>query len=200
MLLYSYESTFDVAMAKECLKEIDEILKVVDYEYCFVGGTLLGCIRHGCLMKWDDDIDLLLSERDINAILASDLFQKHGYEVNKYEVNGLHFNWFVQLLKNKIMVDLWPWKVMANNTGKIVIATVVGCFDFETTWPYRLIPFEGGTYPIPQDPIHYLDNTLNGSDWRHLVVKRVDGHDGAITRSESFAGPIHFATLTEFGQ
>ncbi len=42
----------------DMLVEVDRICKKYDIKYCIIGGTLLGCIRHGGYIPWDDDADL----------------------------------------------------------------------------------------------------------------------------------------------
>lgn len=44
------------------LDVVDELLNWLDVPYSIIGGTLLGAVRHGGLIPWDDDADIAIPE------------------------------------------------------------------------------------------------------------------------------------------
>ncbi|MBD5854209.1 LicD family protein [Lactococcus lactis] len=54
----------------QLVKFIDEICRTNDIEYSLAGGSLLGAIRHGGYIPWDDDIDLMLTRPNYNKLMT----------------------------------------------------------------------------------------------------------------------------------
>lgn len=49
---------------KELIAEVDRICKKCGIHYNMVGGTMLGAIRHGDYIPWDDDADIGFLRRE----------------------------------------------------------------------------------------------------------------------------------------
>lgn len=52
------------------LKEFDEWMRTKNIEYSIFGGTLLGAVRHGNIIPWDDDIDICLDRHSYNRFIS----------------------------------------------------------------------------------------------------------------------------------
>ena len=53
----------------ETLESIHKICEEQNIRYSLAGGTLLGAIRHGGFIPWDDDIDLIMPRPDYNKLI-----------------------------------------------------------------------------------------------------------------------------------
>lgn len=73
----------------EILDEIDRICRKNNINYCLVGGTLLGAVRHGGFIPWDDDLDVAMPRNDYEKFIdvckneLSDDFYLHSIETDK---------------------------------------------------------------------------------------------------------------------
>ena len=53
----------------ELLRFIDNVCKKYEIDYWIADGTLLGAVRHGGFIPWDDDIDLAMMREDYNKLI-----------------------------------------------------------------------------------------------------------------------------------
>ena len=109
----------------EILKEIDRICRANNIQYYLYGGTLLGAVRDGKIIPWDDDMDLVMYRKDYDRFLEvcktqlkeqyalQTCFNDPGYPMlfAKIRKNGTFIReekWDRQLLHNGIYVDILP--------------------------------------------------------------------------------------------
>lgn len=100
---------------------LEETIKFFDknnIKYYLWGGTLLGAVRHGGFIPWDDDIDIIVPRPDYNKFI--ELMKKNNsmienkYEVIAFELNNSSFPFCKIINKNIILncdhpIDKYLW-------------------------------------------------------------------------------------------
>ena len=129
------------------LSEIDRICKKYNIPYYADGGTLLGAVRDGQFIAWDDDIDIMMLRKDYNRFVQ--IAQKELPE-------ELSFN---SLEVNKDCEEL------AASVGKQVVG-----FGAELLRKYHEYPYAGSVDIFIVDE---LENDSELEEHRSLVLKRI---------------------------
>ncbi len=57
------------ALEVDILSKFDDFCTKHNLKYCLTGGSLLGAVRHGGIIPWDDDIDIGMFRPDYNRLL-----------------------------------------------------------------------------------------------------------------------------------
>lgn len=76
----THESKLLWAVILDLMVEFDRVCKLYKIQYCIDGGSLLGAVRHGGFIPWDNDADVVMlrSEYDRLCKIAPQAFQ-HPY-------------------------------------------------------------------------------------------------------------------------
>lgn len=86
----------------EMLKEVDRICKKHNLQYYLSGGTLLGAVRHGGFIPWDDDLDIFLVRKDYDKlaqVMDKELDKRMFYQ-DWHKEKGYPYN-FAKIRMNK---------------------------------------------------------------------------------------------------
>ena len=115
------------------LCEFDKVCKQLGVNYTLSSGTLLGAVRHGGFIPWDDDIDVAMLRKDYNKFIAEgqELLSKHlfiqTYETDKNyplnfgkirDVSTVLIEYSTQNLKmkNGVYIDIFPIDRVSTNS------------------------------------------------------------------------------------
>ncbi len=77
-------------LALRLLIEMDKICKENDINYWIMGGTIIGSVRHGGFIPWDDDVDIGMMRKDYDKLKKA-LEESDKLEILEfYNFNGLY--------------------------------------------------------------------------------------------------------------
>jgi hypothetical protein len=148
----------------KCFKimcEIDDICKKHNVKYYLSEGTALGIYRDGDLIKWDDDIDIALKQKQYNIFIKKcipELVNK-GYYLLYLFHNALGIN-YLSFLKEGQIIDVENVKI-----GNKCASKVGGLCDELLPHIQKLTKKEwrGRKFPVPEESYYVY---LYGKNWR----------------------------------
>lgn len=85
------------------LEYFDAYCKQENIKYSLSGGTLLGAIRHGGFIPWDDDIDILMLRQEYEK-LCRVVKEKNNFKyfLQNYETDNNYLNNFAKIVNTEI--------------------------------------------------------------------------------------------------
>lgn len=165
----------------QMLKDITKILENNGIIYSIDGGTLLGAVRHGGLIPWDDDIDLFILQQDeVKLNRLQKVFNAKGYAI--IERNSTY-----KIYKRHFMQDNHPYPAVDifvaysnSDTRRIEYYKLLNkkqfpyyLHEYDNCFPLKRYQFGSLKVYGPADPVDYL-NRVYGKDWAekiHITTK-----------------------------
>lgn len=171
---YSVFQPEEFLQVKEILSYLSTIGKEEKIKIFLHAGTLLGYIRHRKIMDWDDDVDLMIDSKDLDALerrIKSDnlyeyskclwkktnqvyykIWKKGGFKVEGYEYTFPFVDIWILYSSKKIN------KGETNDGYK---------FDYDTYYPLKKISFEDNHFYSPNKSFTILDTMYEG--WKEKI-------------------------------
>jgi hypothetical protein len=165
------------------LKVTHDILTKANIPYWAVGGTLLGAVRHGGLIPWDDDGDICVMEEDVprlRKLVAT--FASNGLELSDDQEDDEDVRcqkiknacgWYVNPIKSKGVVLGTDIFIMKRRGNKIMYMDPQwhgdqgnkNCYFLkDQLFPLQPMRFGNFFIMVPNNPIEHL-NRCYGDDW-----------------------------------
>lgn len=114
-------------IALDALIEFDRICRKHEINYALYGGTLLGAIRHGGFIPWDDDVDVVVMRSDYDRLIEicrTELRPQYFWQSHRTE-NG----WY--RLYSKIRVNNTVFRELAHNQHDIHHGVYIDIFPLD---------------------------------------------------------------------
>ena len=167
----------------QMLYDVQRILGHHGAECVANGGTLLGAVRNGGIIPWDDDADVTVHWRDRHKLKrAAPELKRCGYELHK-----TFFGFKVCLASRKRVPGYewsWPFVDIFFHLERDDGRTVLMYKQVRDVWPnhyflpgefypLREAPFHGMTIKVPNKPRPYLSRAY-GRDWATVGYRTYD--------------------------
>lgn len=163
----------DLKLARLLLADVCALLYDNAIDFFISEGTLLGYVRHGQIMPWDDDIDMSISACDIPQLL--DIINGHDnlkvikryWGKNKVEYYKIWYSDSKNIEGYPYgfpFIDIWCF----DRLEEYIIYNFGSKFPIEAVYPTQKANFERTEVNIPKDSLKYLD--MKYKDWRERIV------------------------------
>ena len=152
---YQVLSQNEVNDMYEMFKHLVYNLDKYAIKYCCTDGTLLGAVRHGGLIPWDDDCDIAIESKDLPLMLhLKYIFESNG----KYRF--VRVGKYIKLKKDNIWIDIFLLDegVFPQKHFKEL------SFTTEEYKPFKKIKYGDIDVSVPNLYEEYLDRIFEG--WR----------------------------------
>lgn len=155
------------------LKTITDIFDSHNVIYWIDGGTILGAVRHGCIIPWDDDVDICILESDYDKLeeIAEQVLPL-GFEIirhwdlYKFRFAGREYP-FVD-----IFLNVKDGSRYTLNSEKMLAYWPNEYFEFNELFPLKKYKFGDHYYSGPNYPLDYLDRMY--LLWEFLGIQSYD--------------------------
>jgi len=182
-------SSRDRRVVRRMLAAVDAVLTKARIPYALAYGTLLGCVRHGGLIPWDDDVDVCIDERSLLRFMSLRReLEQRGYGLADwwggqkiYALDGKPIPIGGTRLRGYRwpFVDVFPFRVRGDEVHIPIGRQTYYTCSREEMFPFKRAPFEDLRLLVPSCPDVHLDTCYPGwriecvsPDWCHKQERR----------------------------
>ena len=190
------------SIAVELLRKTVEILDALGIDYFLISGTLLGMVRHGGFIPWDDDIDLIvhgdvLGKLDsiVESYKTDICVMKDRHHMVRFcfsdvgiKLDGSASKYWEDRILNPggfckwPFIDLFVYQVL-DSDGLVASNEHSGKYldffnynwDYQHFYPAKIASFMGIDTKIPRDPGYFLESNY-GSDYMSVFKSSFYAH------------------------
>ena len=169
------------------MKTTHDIFTKHKIKYWISAGSLLGSVRHGGLIPWDDDGDICMMIDQVPKLKKLiNVFDRHGYELNQSTDNdGIKCSddcdWYINKKPDSLGCDILIMtpdnRKSSLKNNKITTITYANMYwknasnggqkcSFDINHVYPLVPIRFGNFFMygPSNPVEHL-NRCYGDNW-----------------------------------
>ncbi len=170
----------------ELMVILDKVCDRLHMEYWIEGGTLLGAVRDGSLIPWDDDADVSMKVEDCTKLYEqhNDMLKREfGVEVVWYGgIFGVDIYKLRFVGKVKYWVDIFPRRLDTSTgrydiVGKSKEIWPTAYFEKESLDGYEMYTIGARRFRGPKNPTLYLERVY-GDDWKTPKVTHFHTQEG----------------------
>ena len=183
----------EMTVAETVLKEAKQILDELGIVFFLRHGTCLGAIREGCLIAWDDDLDIG------SVIGLHGLTEERAYEaIDRFSLKGFapdviisEIGICIEMKQYGVPIDWNCYRIIGDSIYQYPVVQIpVGLHT-----DLKEIKFLGETFLVPNPPGDYL-RLRYGSDWR--VPKEFGEFESTVLEltDQSIIPPEHRRTMS----
>lgn len=123
------------AVEMQILREIDRICQKHDIKYFLAGGTLLGAVRNGASIPWDDDFDIGFLRKDFDRFRKACDEELDGRFVHSCHYNGTNSHYMV----DKIRMRNTYFSTRYSSIHAVEDGVFIDCLVYDATFENRLL-------------------------------------------------------------
>jgi phosphorylcholine metabolism protein LicD len=187
---------------REILRATNTIFNNYKIQYWADCGTLLGMVRHGDIIPWDDDGDISIFKEDEEQFLyLRPVFEQYGYGIGKwwggYKIFPLNGQVSNEIKEGSEYFYRYPFVdvfIMEHDKEKnIVMYSDKGLVkrwpkeyhNYDKLFPLQSYKFHDFYLWGPRDCSDYLQRTY-GPDWRDVAYLQYDHKNGKHFKRQKF--------------
>jgi hypothetical protein len=164
------------------MRFIDELFTKHGIAYCVYSGALLGCIRHGDVIPWDNDLDIMIPNKDAEKVASlENEINGSGYIYAEHKKYGYKYKIYIKSSENQNamaeIISMYPYSVDHPDYGPFLVWKAHPVIQANTL--DRIMAMTNG---LPENASAKLPTrALLGADNIQNIKRQIESGDLAIS-------------------